>query len=94
MRIKQIIKNQAKDINIKNIVSNRNYIMAAQKARKWIDRNTIQNKGIVITSKERIIYQEVTGYYIPTLLQWGMRDKAISYAKYLCEIQEKKWGMA
>lgn len=89
MRIKQIIKNQAKDINIKNIVSNRNYIMAAQKARKWIDRNTIQNKGIVITSKERIIYQEVTGYYIPTLLQWGMRDKAISYAKYLCEIQEK-----
>ena len=49
MRIKQIIKNQAKDINIKNIVSNRNYIIAAQKARKWIERNTIQNKGIVIT---------------------------------------------
>lgn len=78
-----------KNIKIDNALENHNYVVAAQKARKWIDRNTIQNNGIVITSKQRMIYQEVTGYYIPTLLQWGMRDKAISYAKYLCSIQEE-----
>jgi malonyl-CoA O-methyltransferase len=89
MQIKQFTKNKIKDNNIKNILNNHNYIEAAYRARKWVDRNTIQNKGIVITSKQRIIYQEVTGYYIPTLLQWGMRDKAKLYAKYLCEIQEK-----
>lgn len=58
------------------------------KAKKWIERNTIKNSGIVITSKQRTIYQEVTGYYIPTLLQWDMTEKAVSYARYLCSIQE------
>ncbi len=55
----------------------------------WIERNTIDNKGITVTSKERVIYPEVTGYYIPSLLQWGERDLACSYAKYLCSIQKK-----
>lgn len=58
-------------------------------AKKWINRNTINNQGIVITSKQRIIYQEVTGYYIPTLLDWGMDEKAICYSKYLCQTQQK-----
>lgn len=82
-------KEKLKDYEIQNYLENHNYIHAAKQARKWIERNTIQGKGIVITSKQRTIYQEVTGYYIPTLLQWGVRDKAISYAKYLCEIQEE-----
>lgn len=65
------------------------YENSINKAKKWIERNTVQGKGIVITSKQRSIYQEVTGYYIPTLLQWNMQDKAINYARYLCSIQEK-----
>lgn len=59
------------------------------KALAWIKRNTIDGNGITITSKERKIYPEVTGYYIPTLLQWGERELAISYAKYLCKIQSE-----
>ena len=55
MQIKQFTKNKIKDNNIKNILNNHNYIEAAYRARKWVDRNTIQNKGIVITSKQRII---------------------------------------
>lgn len=58
-----------------------------EKAKKWIARHTIDNKGIAVTSKQRRIYPEVTGYYIPTLLEWGERDLAKSYAKYLCSIQ-------
>lgn len=85
---RQDIKNRIKNFQIQNQLQNHNYIYAAQQARKWINRNTISNRGIVITSKQRIIYQEVTGYYIPTLLQWGMRERAINYARYLCSIQE------
>lgn len=55
----------------------------------WIRNNTISNNGITVTSKEKIIYPEVTGYYIPTLIQWGERDLAISFAKYLCSIQKE-----
>lgn len=87
-RLQEKAKHYIKDIKIQNIYANNNYIVAAKRARNWIERNTIQNKGIVITSKQRTIYQEVTGYYIPTLLQWGMRDRAIAYAEYLCDIQE------
>lgn len=55
----------------------------------WIKNNIISSNGITVTSKEKIIYPEVTGYYIPTLIQWGERDLAISFAKYLCSIQKE-----
>ncbi len=58
------------------------------KAINWIKNNTIDGKGITVTSKERVIYPEVTGYYIPTLLKWGERELALSYAKYLCSAQK------
>lgn len=83
------IARKYKDFLIDNQLKNHNYIEAAYRARKWISKNTIQNKGIVITSKQRTIYQEVTGYYIPTLLQWGMREEALKYTHYLCNIQEE-----
>lgn len=85
---KVLVSNLIKDYRISNQLKYHNYITAAQRARKWIKRNTIQKNGIVITSKQREIYQEVTGYYIPTLIQWGMRDEAIAYAKYLCGVQQ------
>ena len=66
-----------------------NKIDKFKKALNWIKSNTIDGNGIVVTSKERKIYPEVTGYYIPTLLQWGERDLAISYANYLCGIQSE-----
>ncbi len=86
---KEKIARKYKDFLIDNQLKNHNYIKAAYRARKWISKNTIQNKGIVITSKQRTIYQEVTGYYIPTLLQWGMREEALNYTHYLCSIQEE-----
>ena len=56
---------------------------------KWIKENTINGNGITTTSKQRVIYPEVTGYYIPTLLEWGEKELAVSYAKYLCNIQKE-----
>lgn len=59
------------------------------KAINWIKNNSINNEGITVTSEKKVIYPEVTGYYIPTLLQWGERDLAVSYARYLCRIQKE-----
>lgn len=59
------------------------------KAMLWIRKNTIGNGGIAVTSEQRVIYPEVTGYYIPTLLQWGEKDLAIAYTKHLCTMQKE-----
>lgn len=66
-----------------------NKIDIFNKAMQWIKDNTLDGNGITVTSKERVIYPEVTGYYIPSLLQWGERDRAKAYAKYLCSIQKE-----
>jgi malonyl-CoA O-methyltransferase len=55
----------------------------------WIRNYTIDGNGIAVTSKEAYIYPEVTGYYIPSLLQWGERSLAMGYANYLCSIQKE-----
>ncbi len=65
-----------------------NKLVYYDKAMSWIRQNTIGGNGITVTSKKKVIYPEVTGYYIPTLLQWGERELAVSYAKYLCGIQK------
>lgn len=67
----------------------KNKLFYFTKALNWIKNNTIDGKGIIVTTKEKIIYPEVTGYYIPTLLTWGERDLAISYAEHLCHIQKE-----
>ncbi len=66
-----------------------NKVEQFNKALDWINKNTIDGNGITVTSKERVIYPEVTGYYIPTLLTWGERERACDYAKYLCSIQKE-----
>ncbi len=54
----------------------------------WIQEHTIDGKGIAVSSKQGVVYPEVTGYYIPTLLHWGERELAMSYARHLCAIQK------
>lgn len=62
------------------------------KALDWIEKNSIDGKGITVTSKKKCIYPEVTGYYIPTLLSAGKKQLALNYAKHLCDIQHKDGG--
>lgn len=65
-----------------------NEVTQFNKSMRWVECNVIDSDGITVTSKQRAIYPEVTGYYIPSLLQWGERDLAISFAKHLCSIQK------
>lgn len=97
------IKNQLDNDGIENIsidelllelarerlLKRNNTINIYRKAINWIYSNTINESGIAVSNNVRIIYPEVTGYYIPTLLKWGYKDLAIKYAKELIRIQKK-----
>ena len=65
------------------------YLKVYNKAISWINNNTVEEKGIIVSTDNPKAYPEVTGYYIPTLLRWGQDDKAISFAKWLVNIQKK-----
>ena len=60
-----------------------------EKAFLWIENNSIKDEGIIVNTQMKISYPEVTGYYIPTLLTWKDKEKAISYSKWLCEVQSE-----
>lgn len=66
----------------------KNYVKSFYEAFRWINTYTLDGKGIAVSSLEQRIYPEVTGYYIPTLLEWGERDLACAYARHLISIQK------
>lgn len=76
------------DIIKEKIKARTNYIEVYNKAIRWIDMNTIKDEGIICNTSLKKSYPEVTGYYIPTLIKWGYRDRAVSYARWLCSIQK------
>ena len=61
---------------------------SVDRAIQWIKRNTLAGGGIIVHSRQRVCYPEVTGYYIPTLLSVGERQLANQYADHLCSIQQ------
>jgi len=64
------------------------------KALEWIRINTIPEQGIVVTSKERSPYLEVTGYLIPTLYDAGEAVLAERYAEFLSYMQRPNGSFA
>ena len=72
----------------KKIESRTDYIDIYYKAVGWIKDKIVDNKGIINRTGLDKPYPEVTGYFIPSLIRWGYRDIAISFAKWLCEIQK------
>lgn len=53
----------------------------------WLHRHS--GKGAFVSDKCQKEYPEVTGYFIPTLLEWGEHDLARKYALYLVETQNE-----
>lgn len=77
------------EITKRRIENRIDYIKIYNKAVSWIQNNTLNGQAIICNTGKRKGYPEVTGYYIPTLLRWGYRDLAVSYAKWLCSIQKE-----
>ncbi len=64
-----------------------NFEKSYHKAIEWIKTNTIPEKGIIVSSKRRRPYFEVTGYLIPTLIASGELNLAEKYAEFLSLMQ-------
>lgn len=77
-----------RELTRKKILSRPDYIGIYKKAIQWIEHNNINKESIINNSDLRKGYPEVTGYYIPTLLDWGYRDLAASFGKWLVDIQK------
>lgn len=85
---KKITEIQAEIIKEK-ILRRMDYVSIYQKAVHWVLKNTVFEEGIINNSSVLKPYPEVTGYFIPSLIRWGYRELAISYAKWLCKIQKE-----
>ena len=71
-----------------NMNKKQNYLNHYKRAKNWIKKYTVDNKGIVVTSKtKKLIYPEVSGYFIPTLIKFGNKELAKSFGNYLISIQ-------
>lgn len=66
-----------------------NYLECCDRARKWIYNNSIKGEGIINNTGLPESYPEVTGYYIPTLINWGEHELARTYTTWLCSIQHE-----
>lgn len=83
MKIIYKLKQKIRKYNREKISLNYTY----KKAIHWIKKNTIHEQGIVVSSRNKVSYPEVTGYTIPTLYQWGEKELARKYTKWLVSIQ-------
>lgn len=74
------------DLQLSNIYN----ITTFKRLIKWTKNHLdSQYGGVIISTGKRIIYPEVTGYFIPTLLQIGEHDLALSFGKALMKTQHK-----
>lgn len=74
---------------IYNLLSDGSLIPKFNKAISWIRHYSIDGGGVAVSSKNLLPYPEVTGYFIPTLVTWGERELACSYARWLVSIQNR-----
>jgi hypothetical protein len=57
------------------------------RAMDWFKANMVAGQGIIVHTKQPVPYPEVTGYYIPTLYNWGEQELARSCTRWLLSIQ-------
>ena len=64
-----------------------------QKTLGWLSANKVSSGGIVQHSGTSEAYPEVTGYIIPTLLDYGMRNFALELGHWLLSVQKRDGGV-
>ncbi len=58
-----------------------------ERAMDWFKQNMVPGQGIIVHTKQPVAYPEVTGYFIPTLYNWGETELARSCTRWLLSIQ-------
>ncbi|MFD0673615.1 glycosyltransferase [Cohnella sp. GCM10027633] len=64
-------------------------IPTTQRALNWILANRL-NGGLRVSAQDDLPYPEVTGYTIPTLLDYGYVAEAVRMAEYLVSVQSEE----
>lgn len=58
-----------------------------QRAMTWFRNNLVPGKGVIVHTRQPVPYPEVTGYYIPTLYDWGETEHARQCMRWLLSVQ-------
>lgn len=58
-----------------------------ERAMDWFKQHMVPGKGIIVHTKQPVPYAEVTGYFIPTLYNWGEQELARTCSRWLLSIQ-------
>ncbi|MDO9468173.1 MAG: terpene cyclase/mutase family protein [Thiobacillus sp.] len=58
-----------------------------ERAMDWFKANMVPGQGIIVHTKQPVPYPEVTGYFIPTLYNWGEPELARTCTRWLMSIQ-------
>ncbi len=58
-----------------------------ERAMDWFKANMVAGQGIIVHTRQKVPYPEVTGYYIPTLYEWGETELARTCTRWLLSIQ-------
>lgn len=53
----------------------------------WCKAHTVPGQGVIVHTRQPVPYPEVTGYYVPTLYQWGETALARQYLRWLLSVQ-------
>lgn len=65
-----------------------------RRAIEWLRANENPRGGIYADSSRAYVYPEVTGYVVPTLLQYGESELAIRLARWLLRVQRRDGSYA
>lgn len=57
------------------------------RAMDWFKAHMVPGQGIIVHTKQPVPYPEVTGYWVPTLYQWGETELARTCTRWLISIQ-------
>ena len=58
-----------------------------ERAMDWFRHHMVAGQGVIVHTKEPVPYPEVTGYFVPTLYNWGERELARACIRWLLSIQ-------
>jgi malonyl-CoA O-methyltransferase len=57
------------------------------RAMDWFKDHMVPGQGIIVHTRQPVPYAEVTGYFIPTLYEWGEVELARTCTRWLLSIQ-------
>ena len=58
-----------------------------ERAMDWFKANMVKGQGIIVHTRQPVAYAEVTGYFVPTLYEWGETELAETCTDWLLSIQ-------